>query len=333
LRGGANHSILLEKGICRWNNSDVKLEVDVLQFKKLIRQARTEADVARRRELLLKACEVYTGEFLPDMIGEDWIAIENVRYQRMYEDSMQEVLEGLKEEERFEQIYEVSTMAARICPFDDWNLWRIDSLIAMQRYTEAMNVYQKTTRLFFDELGIPPSEELLKRFYLMSERIQQPVSTMEDIRQELKEKERNGGGYYCTYPGFLDCYHVLVRMMERNGASIYMMLCTLTDSKGDLYQESERRQKAVDCLKNAIGRTIRKGDFYTRYNEYQFLLMLPGMNRENCTKIINKIEHNYKQQYSGHYKIQYNVVAVTELEEQLAVGGESAFSGFTNGWA
>jgi hypothetical protein len=302
----------------------VNLEVDVLQFKKLIRQARAEADVTRRRELLLEACEVYTGEFLPDMIGDDWIAIENMRYQRMYEDSMQEVLEGLKEEERFQQIYEVSTMAARICPFDDWNLWRIDSLIAMQRYTEAMNVYQKTTRLFFDELGIPPSEELLKRFRLMSERIQQPVSTMEDVRQELREKEEKRGGYYCTYPGFLECYHVLVRMMERNEISIYVMLCSLTDSKGDLCQAPERMQEAVDCLKNAIGRTIRKGDFYTRYNENQFLLMLPGTNRENCSKIFNRIEDNYKKQYSGRYKIRYSVAAAAELEEQPADNGESA---------
>lgn len=101
------------------------------------------------------------------------------------------------------------------------------SLMAMSRYQEAMEIYEKVTKMVQDELGLPPSPEMLKRFQVMGEYVSQTAEVTEDIRKRLDEKDHIEGAYYCSFPGFVDIYHVLRRMMERNGTAAYIILCTL----------------------------------------------------------------------------------------------------------
>ena len=62
---------------------------------------------------------------------------------------------------------------------------QIDSLIAMTRYSEAMQVYEDATKLFFDELGLHPSQEMLERAHMMAERLSQSTEEFADIWRRL----------------------------------------------------------------------------------------------------------------------------------------------------
>ena len=112
-------------------------------------------------------------------------------------------------------------------PFDEWQVWEIDSLIGMSRYKEGLEVYQNTEKLLFDEMGVAPSERLLKRFKLMGERTSQAAGALSDIKERLREKDAAVGAYFCPFPSFVDIYHVFSRMVERSGLSVFVMLCTL----------------------------------------------------------------------------------------------------------
>ena len=96
----------------------------------------------------LEGCRLYTGEFLPNMIGEDWVTVRNIHYRDLYFSCLTELCEWLKEEERYEEIYQLTTTAAEIYPFEDWQIYRIDSLIAMAGIRKPMEAYEKTARLF-----------------------------------------------------------------------------------------------------------------------------------------------------------------------------------------
>lgn len=104
-----------------------------------------------------------------------------------------------EKQEKYEKIYDLTTAASKIYPFEEWQLWRIDSLIAMNHYQEAMEIYKDATRLFFDEMGLSPSEKMLERFQLMSSRLRQPVSAVEEIRNGLRERESRNGAYYAHF--------------------------------------------------------------------------------------------------------------------------------------
>ena len=55
-------------------------------------------------EIYVKAWKLYTGEFLPDMMGEDWAAVENIACRDMYFDCVEELCHYLKTEEKFEAL-------------------------------------------------------------------------------------------------------------------------------------------------------------------------------------------------------------------------------------
>lgn len=150
----------------------------------------------------------------------------------------------------------------------------------------------------------------------MSDRIQQSVGALEEIKKGLREKEEQKGAYYCSFPSFIDIYHVIDRMMERSGISVYIMLCTLTDKNGEIRMGTDRNKEASEALRVAICNSLRRGDFYTRYNESQFLVMLSGTTLENCQVLSARIDRNFRKEFNGHFRINYYMASVAELREE-----------------
>ena len=95
-------------------------------------------------------------------------------------------------------------------------------------------------------------------------------------------KGNNNGAYFCSYPGFVDCYHIVCRMSERSGQPAFLMLCTLVDSEDVPLTEEARLGNYMDKLKSAIRSALRRGDSFTRYGNNQFLVLLVGIKQENC---------------------------------------------------
>lgn len=284
--------ININGGMCTWD-PDIETSVDVCDFKQTIESARHEKSQKTKMEIYAKAWKLYTGEFLPDMMGEDWAAVENIACRDMYFDCVEELCHYLKTEEKFEELYRVAHSAAEIYPFYDWQIWEIDSLIGMSRYKDGLDVYKRTTKLMFEELGLSPSAGMLERFKLMGERTSQAAGAIEDIKYRLREKESIEGAYYCTYPSFVDVYHVFGRMMERTGMSVFLMLCTLNFI--NIETDDENQKYYSELLRESIQKAVRKGDFYTRYNIQQYLVMLIGITQENCTLVSKRINKEFNK--------------------------------------
>ena len=122
--------ININGGMCTWD-PDIETSVDVCDFKQTIESARHEKSQKTKMEIYTKAWKLYTGEFLPDMMGEDWAAVENIACRDMYFDCVEELCHYLKTEEKFEELHRVAHSAAEIYPLYDWQVWEIDSLIGM----------------------------------------------------------------------------------------------------------------------------------------------------------------------------------------------------------
>lgn len=278
--------INIQSGMCCWDEN-IKVWVDVCEFKRLVEQVRTEKREGDRLQLWLKIWKIYKGEFLPDMIGENWAAVENVQCRDDYFQVTTQLCQWLKNNERYEDLHRISHMTAEIYPFDEWQIWEIDSLIGMSRYKEGLEVYKNTERRLFEELGVAPSARMLEQFQLMGERTSQAAGAIEDIKERLREKDAEVGAYYCPFPSFIDIYHVFCRMVERSGLSVFVMLCTLDYKKNDISEEKERDMS--HALKKAIQSSVRKGDFYTKYNMRQYIIMLIGISQENCPMVSREL--------------------------------------------
>ena len=76
-------------------------------------------------------------------------------------------------------------------------------------------------------------------------------------------------------------------MMERGGQSVYLMLCTVVDSKGIPMREGPLLGELSHRLEEAIRLSVRRGDAINRYGAGQYLLLLVNTTRENC-RILQK---------------------------------------------
>lgn len=309
--------LLIKGGMCYWDDR-IPVKVDILEFEKKVQQARKETDSDIQTEEFLEACKLYTGEFLPNMIGEEWVAVRNVAYRESYFYCLRELCRELTARERYEELVKVTHSASEIYPFEDWQVYEIDGLIALSRYKEAMEVYERTTKRTLDELGLAPSPEMLKRFRMMGEHMSQAAGAIEDIRRRLTEKEKKEGAYFCTFPSFVDIYHVFSRIMERKGISVFIMLCTLKNNRDQVCgMEEGKDREASHLLSGAIRSSLRSGDFYTRYNYSQYLILLSEIQKENCTSIAHRIEGRFrKEEKAKGYKIDFYVASVAEIGEE-----------------
>ena len=75
-----------------------------------------------------------------------------------------------------------------------------------------------------------------------------------EIKEDLKEPEYEDGAFYCSLPSFRDNYRLVRRLIERNGQSAFLMVCSLTDGNG---HPMENREK-LDVMSMELHRAVKK---------------------------------------------------------------------------
>ena len=297
----------------------MRTDVDVHQFCDLIQRAEDETDMEKQMQFLREACLLYKGELLPDSSEEEWVLIEGVQLKKMYSGALQQLCEYLWNKEEYEEILRLCEPACAMYPFDEWQAVRIDCFMAMNRYQEAMKEYESTAKLFFEELGISPSEKMIDQFKYMSERMSSTPQTIRGIKSRLREEEIEAGAFYMTLPSFRDSYRLVRRIMERNGQSVYLMLCSLVDSKGAPLEDADKLSAMSGELMSAIKHCLRKGDSFTRYNPSQFLILLVGTNKENCGLIFERIERYFSREHKSWKKyLEFYITSLADADKDSA---------------
>lgn len=178
-----------------------------------------------------------------------------------------------------------------------------------------MKEYEATAKLFFEELGISPSEKMIHQFEYMSERMSTTPSSIGEIKGRLWEEKKESGAFYMTFPSFRDSYRLVRRIMERNGQSVYLMLCSLTDGKGVPMENQAKLDMLSEELMTSIRHCLRRGDSFSRYNPSQFLILLVGTNKENCGMIFERIEKYFTREHKSWKKyLEYYITSIADAD-------------------
>ena len=70
----------------------------------------------------------------------------------------------------------------------------MQALIGLERYKEAMKLYEQTSKHYFEELGVTPSEKLVEQYRYLGSRMGSRHRVIEEVQadlQESQEKERS----------------------------------------------------------------------------------------------------------------------------------------------
>ena len=298
--------ILYESGRYSWNSA-IHCEVDSEFFDAAVKAAEnTELPQEERLSLYQQAISVYSGEFLPGLSTEDWVIPLSLYYQNRYHSSIQIAFQLLEEKSDYEGMLTVSSRAAALFPYDEKiQILKIYSLYRNKQVKEALAAYNATVEMLFNEFGVNPSNELLNLYKEISQGLSDVRDSIGEIRDSIRQQEEDQGqgAYYSNFQNFSDSYHLMVRSLERTGLSAYLMLCTLEDPSD------------FHSLQTAIKESLRKCDCFTRYSPKQYLILLMGINYENCEIVFRRIEEKFRRSCRGKcFNLDYSVVSAVDTE-------------------
>ncbi len=292
------------------------VEVDALVFASLLEQAKGKKEDERLR-LLKEACRLYRGHFLPALTGEEWATVTGAHYQYLYTEHMEEVCRLMTARGEYQELFDLCGRAAAVYPFDEWQIWQMECLLAMKRFKQARELYDQTEALYLDELDAAPMERMTEFFHKMSQEMRMEVDDLKEIQIDLQEKEREDGAYYCSYLSFVDTYRTMCRVMERSGQSIYLLLCVISDERERISDGTVQGREVSEQLAASIREVLRRGDVFTRYNKRQFLVLLIGIRKEECPLIINRIDASFRRRVnSRRIHVTYRTASIAYVPEE-----------------
>lgn len=277
--------ISIENGICRWV-SQIPVQVDVLEFRHLAQSAELESNEHHRCQKWQEALELYRGELLPHIATLDWVCIESSSLKCLYENVIRSCCAILEKHQEYKKMLNIYNEAAARYPFDEWQVPQINCLIRLNDYDAAYQIYQNTVILYTGG-GMSLSEKFKKLLKQMDRQLEYHETAFEEICKNLQEDENCSGGYFCTYPGFVDIFCVLRRGMSRAGYNLALILCGLEAKK-------QEHSDAFRKLFASVGRSLRRCDVYTEFNSGQYLILLMNADANGCDVVFERIRSDYR---------------------------------------
>lgn len=190
----------------------VTCNIDVHDFQILVEQGDSAKCDEERLRFYEKAFGLYKGELLPDISTELWVTIESSYYKELFRRCIQWLGQYYYDNKKYNEMYRIYERAAGIYPFDEWQVKQIEAMLCQGNYKDAFCLYDKTVRLYSDEIGLPPSEGMLKCYEMMSQQIRDIPGEISEIKEELREDVRKLGGvlvlttvHTLAFAMFIDC--------------------------------------------------------------------------------------------------------------------------------
>ncbi|MGN0371513.1 MAG: BTAD domain-containing putative transcriptional regulator [Enterocloster sp.] len=258
--------------------------------------------------LCLKGLELYRGDFLPKSGYESWVIPISTYYHSLYQKLVYRAVKLLLKQENYSRITAICQEAVSIEPFDEeFHYYLVYSLYKDGHTSQAIEKYNHTMDLFYNEFSISPSDHF-KELYKTIRSKEQGVNTNLDAIQEALKEEASGGAFYCEYPVFYDLFQLERRAIERTGDSIYLCLLTICGLDGQVPKHLILN-KAMEHLNQAIRDSLRCSDVYTRYSISQYLILLPTVTADKGEMVLKRIISRFRRQYNRkdimvEYKLQ-----------------------------
>ena len=277
-------------------SAHVQCDVDAERFGALLGNAKRAVNDDERLQYLQQAFACYDGDFLPRSFSQTWVVPRAVKYQDMFCECVSELCAQLLARGEFATMLRVTEKAVTLYPYiEDFHIQRVRCLHKLGRIKEVVTEYESACAILFDELGVTPSEEFRDVYRTATAGLENMAASVEQVLTGIMEgDDADGGAYYCNYHIFSNTCRFVSRHVERLGQSAFLVLCTLADDQ-DRQLTPERIKGIAPAFHKSMGETMRRSDIYTRYSPSQFLILLTGLNSENCNMVLHRLAVAFKK--------------------------------------
>ena len=299
------------RGVYYWTD-EIPVVEDAREFERLVSEALLEEDLPKQAALLAEACSSYSGRFFAGRDNIPWIYHEGERYRALFGQAVSLLSDYYRDTHKFKDMYELALYAASVDPFAEWEITAVEALTSLGRFAEAERYYEDIVDLYLREYGERSNEHVRDFIRRLGEHLFHDHESIEEIQSKLTDQDDQGGrGYYCSLPIFQELYRTIERTMHRSADKIFLMLCTIVDSKGNPMREGTKLEELSERLKVAAVGSVRHTDTVTKYGQGQYLILLINTTAENCKIIERRINENFltSRQRTG---VSYSVRGLNE---------------------
>jgi DNA-binding SARP family transcriptional activator len=268
--------------------------IDIDEFESFIQKGdrEREYDINSAINNYQNAINVYKGLYLSDNSYEVWLVPTRNYYQRLYIKTLYKFIEMLKKNEENERIISLCEETLLIEPFEEnIHIELMEALLKVGQNKSAMNHYDYALNMLEKEFDAKPSQ----RFTSYIKKIQNNSSRKSDldisaIKKNLEE-EPVAGAMYCSLEYFKFLFNIQKRKSQRNNQNDYLCIITVNRNE-ESYNESNELNKGISDVVSSLGRSLRKGDVFTSWNENQILIMLHDVSKSGIETIENRLLYN-----------------------------------------
>lgn len=163
---------------------------------------------------------------------------------------------------------------------------------------EFDELYQRADKALYH---VKQNENIRYGFYHSKGLVRSPEQSKNDLETVinlLRQSEEQEGAFQVDYAEFAHIYDFMNRFSERSQQQTQLLLFTLFSSDGS-DTKLERMEVAMQCMEQAICKSLRGVDVGTRYSSSQFLVVLMGTEKENVRIVTDRIIQNYFKLYGN----------------------------------
>ena len=292
----AHSYISYRRGAYSWTPIEPCL-VDIHEFERLcLSGEKSSRDNTSKIENIIKAIELYKGDFLPKNALDHWVIPLFSYYRTRFTTAVHDATTYFTAAGRNEEIIPLCQKGITIDPYEEYfHQSLILAYVATGRQQQAMEHYDYVTALFFNKFGVNPSQELTALYREVVKSSQKTEANLRIIIEDLKEEQAGAGCFYCEYEPFRTIYQLEARAAARSGQVVYICLITISNTQGE-QAKNKAFTKIMAKLKETITLNLRHGDLFTRYSVNQYLTMLPTTSFESSDRVMKRIADTFRRE-------------------------------------
>jgi DNA-binding SARP family transcriptional activator len=289
-----DHEIIRELNIdFKYSNESYKMiledvYIDFQEFEKLSKKGQASESDEEKALVFENAVELYKGEFLPELLYEDWVIPTRNHLNRIYVEEVNFLLKYFKKKNLLDKGIELGERAIKIEPNEEEiHINYIDLLISKGKVRDAKKHYEYITTFLYNQFGIRPNEEMQNVYSKIKEKTNIKPSNNKKVRY-LWEESKDKGAFYCSYGEFYPIYVLEKRRSERDGREINPVVVSFINHEKNLTED--QKERIVMIFVNSL----RKGDVLSRWDENSILILLPDLELEKVKFVVNRVSNRIK---------------------------------------
>ena len=288
-------------------NEEIPAELDFEEFDRLC-NLKTD-DPQEKLRAGMEALGLYRGDFLEKQSSETWVIPVSTHYHNLYVVTTMQVAELLSRAERHGEAAYICRKTIASEPYHEpLHQMLIKELAAQGDLKGAGAVYEALSKRLMEDFGIHPSDQTRDIYREAAFAPGERPMPMEQVLEQLQEKERVPGAMRCDYDHFKVLCHVESRSMERNETVTHIALLSV-GSSGEKPLTKRSLNRIVEQLGEEIRRNLRRGDVFSQCSASQYIIMLPRANYENscmvCRRVLGAFHRAHPQVSAKfHYMVQ-----------------------------